>query len=185
MAARQKICRLNKHQSHTCSLCKRNFTWKNILCGECAGVSSISTSISKEIGESSNKVENTFEVLLIEDSALIQFVLKKMLIKMNCHVAIATNGQEALSMSKNIPDLVLLDVGLPDMPGCEVANKLVVENKLNNVPIVVITAYSLDGIKEKNWPDSVIHFLNKPVGFESLWKIIKELKKVENQQISF
>jgi two-component system, OmpR family, aerobic respiration control sensor histidine kinase ArcB len=73
----------------------------------------------------SAKIPNTpgehYYVLVVEDNAIAQTVAKSILTQLGCHVDVAINGKEALSLWKqNEYDLIFMDIGLPDMDGYQV-----------------------------------------------------------------
>jgi len=83
-------------------------------------------------------------ILIVDDERLLLRSLKKALSKEGYRVLTATNGREALNcFEKNFPDLILLDVKLPDIDGMQVLKKI--KEMDSNSAIIVMTAFS--GIK--------------------------------------
>ena len=77
-------------------------------------------------------------VLVIEDEAPIRRFLRASLETQDMQVTEAVTGREGLSLSAAaVPDLVLLDLGLPDIDGLEVLKRL---REFSNVPVVVLAA---------------------------------------------
>ena len=66
-------------------------------------------------------MQKLFKVLVVEDNPAIQCIHKAMLTELNCETEVASNAKEALEMAWNHHDLILLDIGLPDRSGVEVA----------------------------------------------------------------
>lgn len=87
-------------------------------------------------------------ILLVEDSPIIQQVIQYFLEELGCHVTLAELGQEAIRLFPNGFDLILLDIGLPDIDGFEVAR--IIRNSQEShseiIPIIGHTAYSLPEI---------------------------------------
>lgn len=80
------------------------------------------------------------KVLIIEDDAIMLKLYAKMLKFEQYETLLASNGVEGLEIAKqNIPDLILLDIMMPDMNGLEVLDKLKADSTLKNIPVVVIT----------------------------------------------
>src|SRR5262245_30247899 len=82
---------------------------------------------------------NKPHVLVIEDNPYIQTCMDLMLKKLGCDVDIAANGTQALALFASHYDLVLLDIGLPDIDGFEVAACMREQEKNNGIhtPIIV------------------------------------------------
>ena len=85
----------------------------------------------------------TYRILSIEDDqdlfALIQIILKELPVTMRR----AGTGEEALALiAEARPDLVLLDLALPDMRGWDVLDRAAANGNLDGVPVVVLTSHS-------------------------------------------
>jgi len=86
------------------------------------------------------------KILVIEDEANIQELLKYNLEKNGYEVTIADNGIDGLKEAlDNVPDLILLDLMLPGLDGLEVCKKLRMEKRTKKVPILCLPQ------KVKNW----------------------------------
>ncbi len=80
------------------------------------------------------------QVLLVEDDLGQQRALARMLRRRGCHVTVAGQGKEALRLAaEDTPEAVVLDLGLPDMPGLEVCRQLRQGTATRAVPILVLT----------------------------------------------
>jgi signal transduction histidine kinase/DNA-binding response OmpR family regulator len=83
-------------------------------------------------------------VLVVEDDAASSEMLTRLLKNANCQVAVAHNGAEALKqLEAGRPDLMLLDLMLPEMDGFEVVAKIKNDARWRSIPVVVITAKDL------------------------------------------
>jgi len=78
-------------------------------------------------------------ILIIEDEKKISEIVKAYLEKDGFRVRVAENGSDALSLFKEGPDLVVLDLMLPDMPGEELCGLI---RETSEVPIIMLTAKS-------------------------------------------
>lgn len=107
-------------------------------------------------------------ILVVDDLLDNLFLLKTVLEAEGYTVEVATNGKTALAkVEATQPDLVLLDVMMPDMTGYEVAKRLRQSERFSTVPIVLITAG--DGVNpEKAKAVGANDFLRKPIDFEQL-----------------
>jgi two-component system alkaline phosphatase synthesis response regulator PhoP len=79
-------------------------------------------------------------ILVVDDEKDIVEMLKYNLQKEGYHVLVALDGKRALEMSLKLPDLILLDVMLPELDGWEVARRVRGDKKTNQIPIVFLTA---------------------------------------------
>lgn len=117
-------------------------------------------------------------VLLVEDLKISQKLNNILLKKMGCVVDLAKCGQEAIDMAKNDYDLILLDIGLPDIDGFKVCRIL----RTNDVkiPIVALTAFSPETIKDEGC-DGFDGVITKPIGFQEMKQLLcKFITKVTN-----
>lgn len=88
------------------------------------------------------------EILLIEDDAIVQYAHKLVFKKLGLKIDLAESGITALNMIQNNPsyDIVFVDLGLPDMDGIQLIEKIRKEKK--DIIIIVLTGYI--GNSEKN-----------------------------------
>lgn len=117
-------------------------------------------------------------VLVVDDDRHIVEWLKEALTNSGFEVQGAYNGREALDLVREeSPDLILLDLKMPDMDGYEVIRKLRLEQATRNIPVIVITGSSLDDDYDhvQILGMGVEHMLTKPFTVETL---VQEIKRV-------
>ena len=105
---------------------------------------------------------DSLRIIVADDEAVIRMGLKAMLHTLG-HKVIATarNGRDAIEKVKQFePDMLLLDIKMPDMDGITAAQKLANEYPL---PIVMLTAYSQKALVEKAVDAYVMGYLVKPI----------------------
>ncbi|MBR4232069.1 MAG: response regulator transcription factor [Oscillospiraceae bacterium] len=101
-------------------------------------------------------------VLIVEDDHGISIFLKTTLNANGYEVILAASGQEALSLAaSHCPDVILLDLGLPDIDGNDVLSGI---RKWSRVPIVVISARSSENDKAQALDMGADDYLTKPFG---------------------
>src|SRR5437870_738674 len=103
-------------------------------------------------------------VLLVEDDALLRHAFKLLLEDSGYLIAEAGSAADAVAVGKEfMPEIVLLDMGLPDAPGTEVSRDLRTHPGLESIPIVALTGRV--GLDEKNacLEAGCTHFISKPV----------------------
>lgn len=109
-----------------------------------------------------NKEFLSRHILLIEDHPINQKVAVAMLQKLNCSVDCATDGNTALKMFKNNRyDLILTDISLPDIDGCEVTRRIRSENA--DIPIIAVTAHTNSATKRTVYESGANDLINKPI----------------------
>ena len=115
------------------------------------------------------------KILLVDDEAdLLQF-LKYHLEGFGYEVVMSTTGEEALSwLEKNIPDLILLDLGLPSISGEEVCKQLKSNDKLKHIPVILYSAKASD-ISEEAKRVCADDCMVKPFESQDLLAKIKKL----------
>jgi CheY-like chemotaxis protein len=90
-------------------------------------------------------MDEPLSVLVVEDDIHVASMLKRMLEKENCIVNEAQDGHEALeAISKNMPQLILLDLMMPNIDGFEFIHLLRLRHDIQSIPIVIITAKDLN-----------------------------------------
>jgi PAS domain S-box-containing protein len=102
-------------------------------------------------------------VLVIEDDLNTRAMLKRMLEKENCIVSEAQDGYAALEvMTQNIPQLILLDLMMPNVDGFEFMHLLRLRQDTPSIPIIIITAKDLTNEDNTRLSGSVQKILQKP-----------------------
>jgi len=116
------------------------------------------------------------KILYIEDNHLNFRLVQKML-KGKYEVFGAKTGAEGLSQAENLmPNLILLDINLPDFDGFKVQEQLQADSRFNNIPIIALTANSMFGDRKRILEAGFDAYLAKPITRIELTKaIIKHL----------
>jgi len=105
-------------------------------------------------------------ILLVDDEVSIQRAVAPLLRSRGYHVDVAATGAEALTMADDsTPDLIVLDLGLPDLEGTEVARRIRAKSK---VPIVVLSARGSEADKVNALDLGADDYVTKPFGPEEL-----------------
>lgn len=110
-------------------------------------------------------------ILLVEDTDIIRKVNSVFLAKAGYQVDAAIDGKSALDHLQNYYDLILLDVGLPDINGIEVCKIIRKHPKHKNTKIIFLTAYG-DEIKSRCINAGGDAFAVKPLSMEKLGKLV-------------
>lgn len=112
------------------------------------------------------------KILYVEDNIDNMSLVRRALESRGYEFLWAQNGQAGIEIAESTrPDLILLDINLPDMDGYEVARKLRGSGKsaLVYVPIIAITANALRGDAEKALAAGCDVYMAKPINIRELW----------------
>lgn len=117
-------------------------------------------------------------VLVIEDSPTQMDVITSCLQKGGLTVVTAIDGKEAMTkISNQKPDLIVLDVVLPDRSGFELCRDLKAESSTSSIPVVICSTKSTDMDKFWGKKQGADAYITKPVDQEELLKTVKQLIK--------
>jgi len=115
-------------------------------------------------------------VMVVDDSITIRKVTERMLSRHNMKVVTAKDGIDAVAQLQEIkPDVMLLDIEMPRMDGYEVATHIRNDERLKDLPIIMITSRSGAKHKDKAMAIGVDKYLGKPYQEDDLIKNIHEL----------
>lgn len=102
--------------------------------------------------------------ILIVDDAPENLTLMNGLLKDDYEIQIATNGAKALTIAQHVlPDLILLDIMMPDMDGYEVCTRLKANEKTKNIPIIFLTAKANIDDETKGLSFGAVDYITKPI----------------------
>ena len=113
-----------------------------------------------------NLDKNLPRILVVDDEKAIQRFLKNALSSAEFSVHIAENGKEALAAAMAIrPDLIILDLGLPDMDGVEVLRRL---REWTQVPVIILSVRDREDEKVSALDSGADDYVTKPFGIGEL-----------------
>jgi CheY-like chemotaxis protein len=114
-------------------------------------------------------------ILLAEDNEANISTVMDYLQTQGYQVSLARNGVEAVQMAKQQkPDLILMDIQMPEMDGLEATRRIRAEANLPAIPIVALTALAMPGDREKCLAAGASDYLTKPVSLKKLVNIIAQ-----------
>ena len=114
------------------------------------------------------------KILVCDDSTFTRNRVINMISKNNLEILEAGNGREALdSIEKNNPDLVILDLLMPEITGQEVLKQL--KQSGNSTPVIVLSADIQEMTQKQCLELGAKHFLNKPPNEEQLNEVISSI----------
>ena len=105
----------------------------------------------------------TKHILVVEDQEDNRQIMRDLLTANDYEMTEAENGEEALAaVAKDRPDLILMDIQLPVMDGCEATRRIKANPSLSSIPIIAVTSYALSGDEEKARAAGCSDFVPKP-----------------------
>lgn len=116
------------------------------------------------------------KVLIAEDNAVNRELLRELLEARGYAVDEACDGQAALQMMEQArPDILLLDIGMPVLDGYVLVRKIRENPRLAVLPVLAVTAYAMQGDREKILNSGFDGYLSKPVDAVLLVEEIQRL----------
>jgi CheY-like chemotaxis protein len=116
------------------------------------------------------------KILIAEDEAELRLMLKTSMEHAGYEVVTASNGLEALDrIRSDTPDVVLLDVLMPDMDGFEALSKLKANPSTSHIPVVMLTGLNDDTDISKGWKLGTSLYMTKPFVPEQLISYIQNV----------
>ena len=122
-------------------------------------------------------------ILIVDDLQSVRVYLAELLTEQGYHLAFAASGEEALSTASFlIPDLILLDVMLPEMDGFEVCQRLRTDPLLVEVPVIMVTALNDLVSRLRGLEVGVDDFITKPFNRAELLARIRSVTRLNRQR---
>lgn len=117
-------------------------------------------------------------ILLVEDEHSMVILIKYNLESAGYNIYSVKNGQEALDYCKtNSPDLIISDIGMPEMDGYELRQNLLNDEKLRTIPFIFLTVKTQSEDHFKGLRLGVNNFLTKPFEPELLLMTVADILK--------
>lgn len=103
-------------------------------------------------------------LLLVDDDEIITLKILTKILKDDYTIKTATNGNDALSIIENgdLPDLIILDIELPDFDGFQICETLKNNHRTSNIPIILITGNTMPDFEVRGLEKGAIDYISKP-----------------------
>lgn len=112
-------------------------------------------------------------VLIVEDNELNMKLFNDLLEAQGYRVLQTRDGLSALDIAKaNLPDLILMDIQLPEVSGIEVTKWLKEDDRLRHIPVIAVTAFAMKGDEEKIREGGCEAYISKPISVVSFLQTI-------------
>lgn len=112
-------------------------------------------------------------ILLVEDNETIRNAFSILLEEGGYRVVEAASGADAIRISAEVlPDLILMDLGLPDMGGLEATRAIVSREETRAIPVVALTGRALESDQDACFAAGCVGYLTKPIDTEQLLRLL-------------
>jgi len=114
-------------------------------------------------------------VLIVEDNDLNMKLFHDLLDAYGYNTIQTKDGMEALSLAReHMPDLILMDIQLPEVSGLEVTKWIKEDETLKSIPVIAVTAFAMKGDEEKIREGGCEAYIAKPISVEDFLNTVKE-----------
>lgn len=117
----------------------------------------------------------TVHVLVVEDQEDNRRILRDLLTAHGFAFLEAVTGEEGVRMAvEHSPQLILLDIQLPDIDGYEVARRLKADDRVRNIPLIAVTSYALSGDEVKARQAGCDDYIAKPYSPRAMLGLVRQ-----------
>ena len=114
-------------------------------------------------------------VLIVEDNELNMKLFNDLLDAHGYRTLQTRDGMEALDLAReHRPDLILMDIQLPEVSGLEVTKWLKADDELQGIPVVAVTAFAMKGDEEKIREGGCEAYISKPISVASFLDTVRK-----------
>jgi CheY-like chemotaxis protein len=124
-------------------------------------------------------------ILVVEDNEASRDALSRRLERRGYRIVLAVDGHEAVSKGRSAsPDLILMDLGLPGIDGCEATRQLKGDPSTARIPIIVLSAHAMTNDRDMALAAGGDDFDTKPVRFQQLLEKIQTLLNSQGSSLN-
>lgn len=114
------------------------------------------------------------KVLIVEDNDLNMKLFNDLLVAHGYDTLQTKDGVEALALARqHRPDLILMDIQLPEVSGLEVTKWIKEDKSLSMIPIIAVTAFAMKGDREKMRDGGCEDYIAKPISVASFLQTVE------------
>ena len=115
------------------------------------------------------------QILVVEDNELNMKLLRDVLFATGYRTLEATTGADAVELaSANVPDLVLMDIQLPDFDGVQALHRLRANERTAAIPVLAVTAQAMQGDRQEFLAAGFDGYVSKPVNVRELITAVRQ-----------
>ncbi len=114
-------------------------------------------------------------ILLIEDQEDNRRILRDLLTSAGFEIVEAVDGEKGVAAAaEHVPDLILMDIQLPDFDGLEATRRIKAQAALQHIPIIAVTSYALSGDEARAREAGCDGYVTKPFSPRRLLAEVRE-----------
>ncbi|WP_018633148.1 response regulator [Neomegalonema perideroedes] len=114
-------------------------------------------------------------ILIVEDNELNMKLFHDLLVAQGYNVLQSYDGMEAMELARrHVPDLILMDIQLPQVSGLEATKWIKEDDDLRHIPVIAITAFAMKGDEEKIRDGGCEDYIAKPISVVSFLNTVKK-----------
>jgi len=114
-------------------------------------------------------------VLIVEDSELNMRLFNDLLEAFGYKTVKSPDGRQAIPLAReHMPDLIIMDIQLPEISGLELTDRLKKDEKMKHIPIVAVTAFAMRGDEQKIMAAGCDAYLSKPISVTTFLETIRK-----------
>ena len=115
------------------------------------------------------------KVLIVEDNELNMKLFSDLLSAHGYETIQTCDGHKAVELAReHRPDLILMDIQLPEISGLEVTQWLKADEELSSIPVVAVTAFAMKGDEEKIRKGGCEDYISKPITVSKFIETVKQ-----------
>ncbi len=114
-------------------------------------------------------------VLIVEDNELNMKLFRDLLEAHNFQTIETNDGNSVLDIAREKkPDLILMDIQLPEISGLDVTKMLKADPELSGIPVIAVTAFAMKGDEEKIREGGCEDYLSKPISITEFLNVVQK-----------
>jgi len=115
-------------------------------------------------------------ILCVEDNDDSQFMLHRRLSRAGFDVKLARDGMEGVEWAKSLlPDLIVMDIDLPKLDGCEATRRLKHQPETKHIPVIILSSHDAREYRDKALAAGCDGYETKPTDFGKLLEVIRSV----------
>ena len=114
------------------------------------------------------------KILIVEDNEMNRDMLSRRLARRGYEITMAVDGEEGIAAARTqTPDLILMDIQLPEVSGLEVTKWIKEDDDLKAIPIIAVTAFAMKGDEEKIREGGCEAYIAKPISVANFLQTVE------------
>jgi len=128
----------------------------------------------------SPRIDSAIKLLYIEDNAANRKLVAQLVNSFtNCTVFTADTAEKGIEMAlADVPDLILMDIGLPGMDGFEALKILRADERTSDIPVIAVTAHAMPEFEQRGRDAGFDDYVTKPIDVSRLLSVIESFANV-------